>query len=120
MGAGFRWLLASSWATNVGDGIALAAAPLLVALQTHNASLIAMAGVLQRAPWLLPGLYAGAVADRVDRRVLVMVADGTRALVVAVLCLSSSPGASTSRSSSWRCSSSASRRCSPTRRRRPC
>jgi hypothetical protein len=27
MGADFRWLLASSWTSNVGDGVALAAAP---------------------------------------------------------------------------------------------
>jgi predicted MFS family arabinose efflux permease len=33
------------------------------------------------------GLVAGAVADRVDRRALVMVADGARAVVVGVLCL---------------------------------
>ena len=76
MGASFRWLLASSWVTNIGDGIALAAGPLLVASQTHNAILVAIAGLLQRAPWLIFGLYAGAIADRVDRRRLVMAADG--------------------------------------------
>jgi len=63
--------MASSWVTNVGDGIAIAAGPLLVASQTHNAILVALAGLLQRAPWLILGLYAGAVADRVDRRILV-------------------------------------------------
>ena len=31
MGTSFRWLLASSWVTNIGDGIAIAAGPLLVA-----------------------------------------------------------------------------------------
>ena len=87
MGTSFRWLLASSWVTNVGDGIALAAGPLLVASQTHNAILVALAGLLQRAPWLVLGLYAGAIADRVDRRVLVMAADGARAAVVGLLCV---------------------------------
>lgn len=87
MGTSFRWLLASSWVTNIGDGIALAAGPLLIASLTHNAFLVALAGLLQRAPWLLLGLYAGAVADRVDRRVLVMTADATRAVVVALLCV---------------------------------
>lgn len=85
MGSSFRWLLGSSWVTNIGDGIAVAAGPLLVASQTHNAVLVALAGVLQRAPWLVFGLFAGVVADRVDRRVLVMTADGVRAGVVAVL-----------------------------------
>jgi len=87
MGTSFRWLLASSWVTNVGDGIALAAGPLLVASQTHNAILVALAGLLQRAPWLVLGLYAGAIADRVDRRVLVMLSDAVRAGVVAMLCV---------------------------------
>jgi MFS family permease len=87
MGRGFRWLLGSSWVSNIGDGIALAAGPLLVASQTRNAILVAMAAVLQRLPWLLFGLYAGAIADRLDRRVVVMVADTLRAVVVAVLCV---------------------------------
>ena len=37
--------------------------------------LVAMAALLQRLPWLLFGLWAGAIADRVDRRLLVVVAD---------------------------------------------
>src|SRR6476646_3810688 len=87
MGAGFRWLLASSWTSNLGDGIGLAAGPLLVASQTRNPVLVAMAAVLQRLPWLLFGLWAGAIADRVDRRLLVVVSDLLRAIVVAALCL---------------------------------
>ena len=86
MGRGFRWLLASSWTSNIGDGIALAAGPLLVASQTRNAILVASAALLQRLPWLLFGLWAGAVADRHDRRRIVMAADLVRAVVVLVLC----------------------------------
>src|SRR6476661_6819844 len=85
LGRGFRWLLASSWVSNTGDGIALAAGPLLVAPQTRNAVLVALAAVLQRLPWLLFGLWAGALADRLDRRRVVIVADLLRAVVVAAL-----------------------------------
>ena len=85
MGRSFRWLLSATWVSNVGDGIALAAGPLLVASQTNNAMLVASAALLQRVPWLLLGLYAGALADRVDRRRMVMIADGLRAVVVAGL-----------------------------------
>lgn len=92
LGSGFRWLLASSWTSNVGDGIALAAGPLLIAAQTDDARLVALAAVLQRLPWLLLGLPAGAIADRVDRRLLVMLADLMRAGVLVVLCLSISTG----------------------------
>ena len=85
MGRSFRWLLASAWSAHLGDGLALAAGPLLVASQTSNALLVALAALFQRLPWLLLGLYAGALADRVDRRRMVMVADGLRAVVVLVL-----------------------------------
>ncbi|HET7902725.1 MAG TPA: MFS transporter [Candidatus Nanopelagicales bacterium] len=92
MGPGFRWLLGATWVSNVGDGLALAAGPLLVASQTSNAVLVALAAALQRVPWLLLGLYAGAIADRVDRRRLVMAADGARAVVVALLCVALATG----------------------------
>lgn len=86
MGTSFRWLVGSSWVSNIGDGIALAAGPLLVQSQTDSAFLVAFAALVQRVPWLLLGLWAGAIADRVDRRRLVVVANLLRAGVVAVLC----------------------------------
>jgi len=85
-GSDFRRLLASSWVTNAGDGISLAAGPLLVASQTRQPFLVASAALLHRLPWLILGLYAGAIADRVDRRRLVAIADFARAIVLAVLC----------------------------------
>jgi predicted MFS family arabinose efflux permease len=92
LGTGFRWLMASSWTSNLGDGLALAAGPLLVASQTHQPFLVALAAVLQRLPWLLFGLYAGALADRVDRRRMVMVCDALRVGVLAVLSLAIATG----------------------------
>jgi MFS family permease len=85
MGTPFRWLVGSSWVTNLGDGIAVAAVPLLIASQTQDPGLVALAALLQRLPWLLFGLYAGALADRVDRRLLVVVVDLLRAAVLALL-----------------------------------
>lgn len=85
LGPGFRWLLGSAWVSNIGDGVALAAGPLLVASQTSDPLLVAAAGLAQRLPGLLFGLWAGAIADRVDRRVVVRIADSLRAVVVAVL-----------------------------------
>lgn len=85
LGRSFRWLLASSWLSNLGDGFALAAGPLLVASQTDDPLLVALAALLQRIPWLLFGLYAGVVADRHDRRRIVAAVDAARAVVLAVL-----------------------------------
>jgi MFS family permease len=84
LGRSFRWLLASSWLTNLGDGITLAAGPLLVASQTRNPLAVAMAVFLQRLPWLLFGLYAGVLADRLDRRAIVI---ATGLVRVAILVL---------------------------------
>jgi predicted MFS family arabinose efflux permease len=85
MGIPFRWLVGSSFLSNLGDGVGLAAGPLLIASQTSDPLLVAAAGLLQRLPWLLFGLYAGALADRVDRRLLVVAVDLMRAGVLAVL-----------------------------------
>jgi MFS family permease len=87
MGRDFRWLLASSWTSNVGDGVALAAAPLLIASMTSSPLLVAAGAILQFLPWLLFGLHAGAIADRFDRRRLVMFANAARAVVLAGLCV---------------------------------
>jgi predicted MFS family arabinose efflux permease len=85
LGRGFRWLLASSIATNAGDGIALAAGPLLVASQTRDPLLVSMALLSQQLPYLLFGVLAGAVADRIDRRRIVAIVNLGRAGVLAAL-----------------------------------
>ncbi|WP_337003819.1 MULTISPECIES: MFS transporter [unclassified Microbacterium] len=87
LGRDFRWLLASSWTSNIGDGVALAAAPLLIASMTSSPILVAAGAILQFLPWLLFGLHAGAIADRFDRRRLVMFANAARAVVLAALCV---------------------------------
>ena len=85
LGRDFRWLLASSWITNLGDGITLAAGPLLVASQTRNPLAVAMAAFLQRLPWLLFGPLAGVVADRVDRRAIVITTGFVRVAILLLL-----------------------------------
>ncbi|GEP36908.1 hypothetical protein NPS01_05710 [Nocardioides psychrotolerans] len=85
LGTDFRWLLASSWISNLGDGLALAAGPLLVASQTDQEFLVALAALLQWAPPLIFGLYAGALTDRLDRRLIVVTVDLVRCGVLVVL-----------------------------------
>jgi len=85
LGRSFRWLLGSSWVSNIGDGVALAAAPLLIASQTRDPFLISLAALAQRTPWLFIGLYAGVLADRVDRRRLIVIGNAVRVIVLASL-----------------------------------
>jgi MFS family permease len=83
LGRPFRWLLASSWTTNLGDGVAVAAGPLLIASLTGDPFLISLAALARWAPPLVFGLGAGVLSDRLDRRRIVMVADGFRAVLLA-------------------------------------
>ena len=88
LGTSFRWLLASTWTSNLGDGIALAAGPLLVASQTDDPLLVALAALVQWLPPLLFGLVAGVLSDRLDRRLLVVTVDAVRAGVLALIAVS--------------------------------
>ena len=87
LGTGFRWLVGSSWVTNLGDGMLIAAGPLLVASQTRDPLLVAAAMLALQTPWLVVGLFAGALADRLDRRLVMIVANTVRGLVLAGLCV---------------------------------
>ncbi len=85
LGSSYRWLLASSWTTNLGDGIAVAAGALLVASLTDDPFLVSLVALLRWAPPLVFGLYAGVLSDRLDRRRIVLVANYVRLLVLAAL-----------------------------------
>jgi MFS family permease len=85
LGTSFRWLLASAIVDNAGDGVALSAGPLLVASQTRDPLLVSMALLSEYLPSLLFGVLAGAAADRLDRRGIVVVVNLGRAVVLAVL-----------------------------------
>jgi predicted MFS family arabinose efflux permease len=85
LGRNFRWLWAATIANQAADGIAIAAGPLLVASQTRDPFLISLALLCEYLPVLLFGLIGGAMADRVDRKRMVIVVNIGRALVLAVL-----------------------------------
>ncbi|MBC7459919.1 MAG: MFS transporter [Thermoleophilia bacterium] len=85
LGGRFRLLFGAAWGMNLGDGIALAAGPLLVASLTDQAFLVASAATVQWLPVLLFGLIAGAVTDRLDRRLIVVLLNVVRVGVLAVL-----------------------------------
>src|SRR5262245_18770943 len=85
LGKPFRRLLTASWLTNLGDGVALAAGPLLMASLTNNAFLVSLAALLGWAPPLVFGLYAAVLSARLDRRRLVIAADGFRVVGLGAL-----------------------------------
>jgi MFS family permease len=88
LGVDFRRLLGTAWASDLGDGVALAAGPLLVLTQTSKPFLIALATLLQRLPWVVLGLQVGVLVDRRDRRLIILIANSARVLILALLSLS--------------------------------
>lgn len=80
-------LVGSSVFANLGDGIAKVAFPLLAVQVTRDPLLIGGLSAAQFLPWLLFGVVAGALLDRVDRRTAVVVANTVRAVVIGLLAL---------------------------------
>ena len=85
LGRSFRWLLSATIVNNVGDGIVLAAGPLLVASLTSDPFLVSLAVLSEYLPVLLFGVLGGAAADRFNRRRMVVLANLGRAVALIVL-----------------------------------
>jgi MFS family permease len=85
LGRSFRFLLAASTVTNAGDGVVIAAGPLLVASLTSEPFLVSLALLAETSPTLLFGLFGGVAADRFDRRLMVIVANLVRVGLFSVL-----------------------------------
>ncbi len=73
MGARFWRLFGAMGVSSVGDGMLLAGFPLLALTLTHNPLLISGVAIAGRLPALLFALPAGALADRVDRRRMLVI-----------------------------------------------
>ncbi|MGH8874945.1 MAG: MFS transporter [Acidimicrobiia bacterium] len=68
LGPDFAKLWGAAAVSNLGDGVRLAALPLLASALTRDPGLVAGLTVALRLPWLLLSLPAGAIIDRLDRR----------------------------------------------------
>jgi MFS family permease len=85
LGPRYHKLWSASAVSNFGDGLDSAALPLLAALITRDPMLFAGVAVANKLPWLLFGLQAGAIVDRVDRKRLMSVVNAIRFVVMATL-----------------------------------
>ena len=82
VGREFAKLWIASSVSGIGDGIALAAAPLLAISLTRDPRLIAGVATALTLPYLLFSLPAGVIIDRVDRRRAMARVDAFRAILV--------------------------------------
>jgi MFS family permease len=79
------YLMASTGVSVTGDGILLAAAPLLAVSLTDVPWQVATVSVAAHLAWVVVGLPAGALVDRLSRRSIMMRADAVRAVAIAAL-----------------------------------
>lgn len=83
--AAFRRLFASQFISGIGTMVSYVAVPWQVYQLTHSNAQVGLLGLVQLVPVLLCGLLGGAVADRVDRRRLLIGSEALMALCVAGL-----------------------------------
>ncbi|MCR6711347.1 MAG: MFS transporter [Demequina sp.] len=77
--------------SNLADGIARLAIPLAAVALTKDPMAIALLGALMYVPWLLFGVPAGMIVDRIDRRYAMAIANAARLVAAAgvALCIAS-------------------------------
>ncbi|HEU4480511.1 MAG TPA: MFS transporter, partial [Actinomycetota bacterium] len=84
LGRDYQKLWLATAVTNLGDGVRVAALPLLAATLTRDPLFISGVLFASKLPWLLFSLHSGAIVDRVDRRSLIVRVNLLRALVMGI------------------------------------
>src|SRR5882757_9212024 len=94
--AAFRLLFASQFVSTLGTMVSYVAVPWQVYQLTHSNAQVGLLGLVQLVPVVMCGLLGGAVADRVDRKRLLIGSEAVMALCLAGLLantLAASPSA---------------------------
>jgi len=78
-------LLLGEFISLVGDRMYLVALLVLIYRETHDATVLAVVGAVRLVPYLLLSLPAGVVADRFDRRYVLLISDIGRGICMLVL-----------------------------------
>ncbi len=85
LGSEYRKLWAATAISTLGDGMHLAALPLLAAQLTRDPLAVSVVTFANWLPWLLVALLSGALVDRWDRRRVLWTADLGRCVLVGAL-----------------------------------
>jgi MFS family permease len=101
LGLPFWRLWSASSLSNLADGLVKIALPLVAVTLTDSPALVAGVTLAVTLPWLLFALPAGALADRVDRRLAMVTANVVRAAAVAVLAVTLVLGLESSPAAIW-------------------
>lgn len=87
VGATFRAFLAAYSIQTLGEGIVLAALPLLMTSLTEDPRLVSLVSLCLELPWLLLALPLGVIVDSVNRRRLIVGAQVAQAVCAALVAL---------------------------------
>lgn len=85
LGSEFSALLSAAFITNIGDGMRLAAMPLLATSLTDSPFYISVLTAAQYLPWILWAPFGGVIVDRAERRRLILVTQTWRAALMLAL-----------------------------------
>ncbi|MEU1400364.1 MFS transporter [Micromonospora zamorensis] len=85
LGSSFNKVWGAKISSSLGDGVQMAALPLLAVQLTTDPLLIGTVGAVATLPWLLLGLPAGALVDRWNRKKVMLRADLFRFAVITLL-----------------------------------
>jgi MFS family permease len=92
LGVRFWKFWTTTVASSMGDGLYRVMLPLLAVSYTRNPVLVSLVSVCLYFPWLLFALPVGAYADRLDRRQLIVLAQGVRFLALILFAVAAALG----------------------------
>ncbi|MBR8744931.1 MFS transporter [Nocardiopsis sp. MG754419] len=85
LGRDFNRFWVGSMSSSVADGIMATVLPLMAAMFTNDPVLVAGLAFVRFLPWLIFGLFVGALVDRLDRGKVLIVANLVRAATLVAL-----------------------------------
>ena len=92
LGRRFRAFWTAALASNLSDGVAMIAVPWLASSLSSDPLLVAAVATAGRLPWLLLGLPAGVLVDRLPRAALMVSANAARLALWALLAVAVASG----------------------------
>ncbi|MFD0887992.1 MFS transporter, partial [Streptosporangium algeriense] len=87
LGRNFHYLLSAYSIQTLGEGVVIAALPLLASKLTDDPRLISWVPLATELPWLLFALLGGVIVDRYDRRLLMIGAQTAQTLLLVTVAL---------------------------------
>ena len=78
-------LLVGEFISGIGDWLYIVAIFVVIYRETNDAALVGLFGAVRVIPYVLLSIPAGAIADRFDRRLVLLVSDIWRGLVMVLL-----------------------------------